>query len=115
MNINSQTKNQITTIELSGAVDLYSSPQARKAILSAMEDGKPRLVMINLSAVTYIDSSGVATLVEGLQMAKEKKCKFCLVGLSDAAREVFELARLHKVFDIFPSEDLALKQYGLSK
>jgi len=115
MNINSQTKNQITLIVLSGAVDLYSSPQARKTVLSAIEDGQPKLVMIDLQAVSYIDSSGVATLVEGLQMAKEKKCRFCLVGLSDAAREVFELARLHKVFEIFSSEEQALAKYGLTK
>lgn len=109
MNINCVSKDQIVRIELSGAVDLYSSPQARKTILGSMEEKPPKIVMIDLSAVSYIDSSGVATLVEGLQMAKEKKCKFCLVGLSDAAREVFELARLHKVFSIFPNEEQALK------
>ncbi len=109
MNIECKTTDKAVRIELSGAVDLYSSPQARKTILGVLEEKSPKLVMVDLSAVTYIDSSGVATLVEGLQLSKERKSKFCLIGLSDAAREVFELARLHKVFQLFPSEEQALK------
>jgi anti-sigma B factor antagonist len=115
MNIVTRKREEATIVDLKGAVDLYSSPQARKSILGCIEDGKSPIIMINLSEVSYIDSSGVATLVEGLQLAKERSCKFLLVGLSEAAKEVFELARLDKVFSIFDDEEKALKSFGDKK
>jgi anti-sigma B factor antagonist len=115
MDIATRKTDQITVISLKGAVDLYSSPEARKAVLGGIKDNKPKLVLVDLSGVSYIDSSGVATLVEGLQMAKESKCDFYLVGLSQAAKEVFELARLDKVFNIFPSEKEAIEKFGTRK
>jgi anti-sigma B factor antagonist len=59
--------------------------------------------MIDLSAVTYIDSSGVASLVEGYQTAKKQNLKFGLVGVSKAVLSVLQLARLDKVFPIHSS------------
>jgi anti-sigma B factor antagonist len=115
MEIATRKTDQITVIGLKGAVDLYSSPEARKAVLGSIKEGKPKLVLIDLAGVSYIDSSGVATLVEGLQLAKESKCDFCLVGLSPAAKEVFELARLDKVFSIFGSEKEAVDKFGSRK
>jgi anti-sigma B factor antagonist len=115
MDIATRKTDQITVISLQGAVDLYSSPEARKTVLGSIKDGKPKLVLVELSGVSYIDSSGVATLVEGLQLAKEFKCDFYLVGLSQAAKEVFELARLDKVFSIFPSEKEAVEKFGTRK
>ena len=56
--------------------------------------------MVDLSQVTYIDSSGVASLVEGYQTAKKSDLKFALVGVSEPAMSVLELARLDKVFPI---------------
>jgi anti-sigma B factor antagonist len=55
--------------------------------------------------VTYIDSSGIASLVEGLQVAKKQKSELALVAVSQRVRRVLELARLDKVFQIHP--DLA--------
>jgi anti-sigma B factor antagonist len=79
-------------------VDLSCSPEARNAILACLNAGQSTLV--DLSAVTYIDSSGVASLVEGFQTAKKSGLKFGLIGVSEAAMSVLELARLDKVFPI---------------
>ncbi len=84
---------------LSGEIDIYSSPQAREAILDCLSADRP--VVVELSGVTYIDSSGVASLVEGYQTARTKGLKFCLVGVSEAAMRVLELARLDGVFPIY--------------
>ena len=54
-----------------------------------------------MGEVTYIDSSGIATLVEGLQLSRETKTHFGLLALRHNARSVLELARLNKVFAIF--------------
>lgn len=90
-----------SVVELSGEVDLATSPRARKAILDriAARDA----VYVDMAGVTYIDSSGVASLVEGYQHAKNRKQRFALVDVSSTAVSVLELARLDKVFPIFSS------------
>ncbi len=97
-------------IELDGEVDLSCSPDARKQILECL--GANKDLLVDLSRVSYIDSSGVASLVEGYQTAKKKSLKFGLVGVSDAAMNVLQLARLDKVFPIHASVDERLQEDG---
>lgn len=96
-----------TILMISGEVDLYYSPRAREQILKHLGDKKNLLV--DLSGVEYIDSSGVASLVEGLQLAKNNQLEFGLIGVSDAAMQVLQLARLDKVFTIHASVDERLE------
>lgn len=107
MEYETRTQGPFTIIALSGDVDLYYSPQARKQILKHLKD--KRHVLVDLSRVDYIDSSGVASLVEGYQLAREKRLEFGLVGVSEAAMRVLQLARLDQVFPIFESVDQRLK------
>lgn len=67
----------------------------------------PRVVL-NLSDVRYIDSSGVALLVEGLKASRDLGSRFMLFGLSTAAREILQLSRLIKIFEIYESEEQVL-------
>lgn len=108
MKYNTREDNGYTVIELDGEVDLSCSPEARKQILDCLSNGKHLLV--DLSAVVYIDSSGVASLVEGYQMAKKKELKFGLVSVSEAAMSVLQLARLDKVFPIHASVEERLQE-----
>ena len=85
-------------VALEGDVDLQSSPDARKVLLECV--GKRMPVLVDLSSVGYIDSSGVASLVESLQSARKAGCSLILVSVSEGARRVLELARLDKVFTI---------------
>ena len=101
MQYNSRSAGTYTVLELKGEVDLSCSPDARKQILQCLDSG--RHLLVDLSAVTYIDSSGVASLVEGYQTAKKKNLRFGLVGVSSAAMGVLQLARLDKVFPIHSS------------
>ncbi len=87
-----------TIVSLAGDVDLQNSPQARQQILHQVRGGND--VLVDLSAVNYIDSSGVASLVEGFQVAREMGNRFGLTGVSDTAMQVLHLARLDQVFDI---------------
>lgn len=94
-----------SVLSLSGEIDLNESPNARKQILGCIK--KKSNLLIDLSAVEYIDSSGVASLVEGLQTSRSKKLEFALVGVSDSALQVLQLARLDTVFTIYNSlEDI---------
>lgn len=90
-----------SVLSLTGEVDLNCSPQAREQILKCLKKNRPLLV--DLSAVDYIDSSGVASLVEGFQTARGQQLDFGLVGVSKAALQVLQLARLDKVFPIYSS------------
>jgi anti-sigma B factor antagonist len=58
--------------------------------------------------VTYIDSSGLAALIEGMQNVEQYGGKFVLAGLQETIRTIFEIARLDQVFQIFPDVDAAL-------
>ena len=86
-------------IRVVGEVDLYSSPELRKAILKAVPSAEGGLA-IDLEGVTYIDSSGVATLVEGLRSAREHGTGFVLVAPSPPVMQVLGLARLDSVFEV---------------
>ncbi len=88
-------------VKLGGDIDMHASPDARRAILQSVRDGRP--VIVDLSAVTYIDSSGIASLVEGLQAAKAKQLRFGLFGVSATAMSVLKLARLEQVFTFHPA------------
>lgn len=83
-------------VRLSGEVDLSWSQAVRRAVLEALDRDEP--VGVDLSAVSYIDSSGIAALVEGFQRARTHGTRFALVAVSDAVRAVLELARLDRVF-----------------
>ena len=88
-------------VKLGGEVDLSWSQQARRAVLDAL--GQSQKVAVDLSKVSYIDSSGIAALVEGFQNARGKGQEFVLVQVSDAVLAVLRLARLDKVFAIRPA------------
>lgn len=88
-------------ITLSGEIDLSCAPEVRSKILASLAARRPTLVA--LEGVSYIDSSGVAALVEGYQTARRKHLEFGLLAPSDAVRSVLQLAHLDKVFQIHDS------------
>lgn len=101
----SEVSGDFVLVRVTGEVDLSWSQQLRKAILDAL--GKARAVGVELSQVSYIDSSGIAALVEGFQSARGKGQKFALVAASAAVRGVLELARLDRVFPMVDDVDAA--------
>ena len=99
-----------TIVELSGDVDLDSSPKVRSVLLESV--GNKGGVLVDMSAVSYIDSSGIASLVEAYQSARRGGTTFALVAVSDAAMRVLQLARLDQVFSIHASLTEALGDGG---
>jgi anti-sigma B factor antagonist len=98
---------KISIIDISGDIDLASSPQLRSNLLKELKDSKPSRLVLNLTAVRYIDSSGIASLIEGLKAAREAKVRFVLFGLNTTVREVMQLSKLVKVFEIVENEEQA--------
>ena len=95
---------------LEGDVDLQSSPRARDVLLEAVE--RSDRVVVDLSAVGYIDSSGIAALVEALQRSRQRPAgsTLALAAVSDPVLRVLKLARLDRVFTIHPTLADALTQ-----
>ncbi len=92
-------------VRVRGEVDLSWSQQVRDAILAAL--GRGDGVGVELSQVGYIDSSGIAALVEGFQTARGKGKRFGLIAASKPVLAVLQLARLDKVFPLFADVDAA--------
>ena len=78
------------------------------ASLGAIIEQKPERVVVDLSKVSYIDSSGLAVLIEGMQNVEAYGGKFILAGIQENVKPIFEIARLDQVFIIFPHVDAAL-------
>lgn len=97
-----------TILDITGDIDLAHSPAMRKALLQEIREKKTPKVFLNLEKVRYIDSSGIASLVEGLKASRDQGSRLILFGLSKTVREVMELSRLQKIFEIHDSEAQAL-------
>lgn len=101
MDITVRDQASIKIVHLSGEVDMHSSPKVRLSILESLKHKLP--VLVELSAVTYMDSSGVASLVEGFQTAKKQGSEFGLLAVAQPVMNVLKLARLDRVFPIHAS------------
>lgn len=93
-------------IELEGEIDLHRSPDVKRDLQAAMA-GKPAKLMVDLSKVTYIDSSGLAALLEGMQGVESYGGRFYLVAMNQVVAAIFEVSKLNEVFRIVPSVDAA--------
>ena len=93
-------------LALSGDIDLSRSPELRQSLINMTARGHKRIV-VDLAAVPYMDSSGVATLVEALQAQRKAGGKMVLCGLQEKVRSIFEIARLDMVFTIVDDRQAA--------
>jgi anti-sigma B factor antagonist len=106
--ISARHLDKITVLDVTGDIDLANSPQLRKVLLHELKEMKVPRVVLNLQKVRYIDSSGVASLVEGLRASRDTGSRFILFGLSTSAREVLQLSKLVKIFEICETEEQAI-------
>jgi anti-sigma B factor antagonist len=84
---------------LCGRIDIDSSPAVRDALLALLNVRHPGVVTIDLSAVTHIDSSGVATLIEALKVARAQKTEMRLQGLEDRLLRLFDITGILSLFN----------------
>lgn len=107
MKIESREIDGAVVVALSGEVDLQHSPSVRKHLMELMFERRP--VIVDLGAVAYIDSSGIASLVEAYQLARKNGTRFILAAVSAPAMRVLQLARLDKVFALADTVEAGLK------
>ena len=106
MSASTRVTGGVTVVDIVGQIDLGSSPALRSTLLEALKAATH--VAINLSSVKYIDSSGIASLLEVLKEARNSHKKLVLFGLTGAVLQVLQLTRLTGVFDIRETEEQAL-------
>ncbi|MFZ0213600.1 MAG: STAS domain-containing protein [Candidatus Acidiferrales bacterium] len=114
VNITTRPNEIATIVDVTGEITLYNAPDLRKALMDLLKVKKAPRVVVNMIKVAYIDSAGVACLVEALKVSRESKLGFALFGLNRVAKEVFELTRLINVFDVYGTEEEALSGVRLT-
>ncbi len=107
--IKSKEKENIGVIKVEGEVDMFSSPNLRDKLLPFFEKGV-KGVIVDLSGVSFMDSSGIATLVEGLQWSKKVNKQFVLTGLGTNVMNALALTKLDSVFNIQANANDAYKE-----
>jgi anti-anti-sigma factor len=108
MKIQVDQNNDCAVVHVEGEVDMSNSRKLRETILDLYQKRKQKKVVVNLAGVPSMDSSGIATLMEGLHEAKKKEGEIILVGVHESLRGVLSLTGLLGVFDIRPNVEDAL-------
>jgi anti-sigma B factor antagonist len=102
-----RTQAGVVIVDVSGDIDMGTSPSLRKTLLDSLK--KTQRLVVNLQEVGYVGSSGIASLVEVLKETRRTKKKLFLVGLNKPVYEVLQLTHLTRIFDIRETEDAALE------
>ncbi len=111
MQIQLENKEGIVVFSVKGEIDLHSSPQLRQHLMEQITKGIKK-ILIDFSKTKYIDSSGLATLIEGLQKINANNGQLKLFGLTKSILDVFEVARLQDVFDIYDTKEDAFNEFS---
>lgn len=91
---------QDLVVRASGRINVDSSPDLRNSLLAILSrDPLPRIVTVNLADVSYIETSGIATLIEALRLARHQQIGFCLQGLNGSVLRLFEVTGVLTLFE----------------
>ena len=110
MKISEEKLNDVAICILEGEVNISNSPELRKAFDGIIKR-QDKKVLVDFSNVSYIDSSGLATLIEMFQRLKKIGGALRFSNLDQKVKNVFEVTKLHKLFEIFDAREAALKDF----
>lgn len=108
VNVEATAADGVHTFKVTGDVDLKTSPQLREKLQAALKS-KPKGILIDMNACPYIDSSGIATLVEALQGLRISGGRMAIAGTAQRVKDIFEIAHLDGIFPMFGTVEEALK------
>ncbi len=107
MNVKTEHAGNACVLQIEGDIGVENSPQLRSA-LSALTNDKIHKIALDLAGVNYMDSSGIATLVEGLKRVSRYGGQFRLFNVNRVIKDVLDITRLSNLFDIRKSREDAL-------
>ncbi len=97
----------IPVLDVVGEIDIYTTPQFKEAVSAAINENKPTIV-INMTRVTYMDSSGFGTLLSATKRLRPLDGSLYLTGCNEAIQRMLQITRLNTIFGVYSSEDEAL-------
>ncbi|MDD5136258.1 MAG: STAS domain-containing protein [Candidatus Omnitrophica bacterium] len=107
MAVKTESKDGLMICRMEGEIDISSSPDIKKVFDKLIAQKTPKII-VDLVSVSYVDSSGLATLVGILKNMRSYGGKMKLVGMSSKIKSLFEITKLDKLFDIAASEEEAI-------
>lgn len=110
MEIRRKDEGQVTVIYLSGRLDLGSGNRLKDEVKSVLSSGKP-CIHLNLKGVEFVNSSGLGALVSIMKETRIHRGRLTLSDMADYVREIFEITQLSHIFEIFATEQEALRSY----
>lgn len=108
IDINCRDEHGVVIIDLQGQLDVYNSAELQKLVNAYISRGLLKFAL-NLEKVTYLDSSTISIFLYCSQALERENGKFLLAGLTGAPLEVFEMAKLHEVFELYPDISSAIQ------
>ena len=108
IDINCRDEHGIVIIDLQGQLDVYNSSELQKLVNAYISRGLLKFAL-NLEKVTYLDCTTISIFLYCSQALEKENGKFLLAGLTGAPLEVFEMAKLHEVFDLYPDISSAIQ------
>ena len=111
MDLKTLHSDSVTILELDGRFDAYEAPAVKKWLDETTASSSAQVV-VNLAGVNFIDSTGLATLVQGMKHCRQEKGDLRLCGLQQPVRIIFELTRLDKAFEILTDEESAVNSFA---
>lgn len=108
MRLISDTPERIRILALGGEIELHFAPVFR-TLLEQPTKVPTEALVLDLSEVTFIDSSGIAMIIQHLRSATRRSKVFCIGGMSEAVKEIFNIIHLEKAMPVFETKDAALE------
>lgn len=100
-------RDEIPVLDVVGEIDIYTTPQFKEAVSAAINENKPAII-INMTQVTYMDSSGFGTLLSATKRLRPLNGALYLSGCNDAIQRMLQITRLNTIFGVYANEDEAL-------
>ena len=101
----------VKILTVQGRFDTYNAPPVREWLEEAVRT-RPPFIVVNLAGVNFVDSTAMATLVQGMKRCRERDGDLRLCALQQPVRMIFELTRLDRAFEIYQSEEDAVQAFG---
>ena len=100
-------RDEIPVLDVVGEIDIYTTPQFKEAVSAAINENKPAII-VNMTQVTYMDSSGFGTLLSATKRLRPLEGALYLSGCNEAIQRMLQITRLNTIFGVYETEDEAL-------
>lgn len=107
LDITVERGNERTFVRLSGHLGIDTSPDLRDRLLAILQGQPPKTIVVDVTEASYIDASGLATLLEALKIARSRQSTLCLKGLQGRMARLFEVMGLLSVFETAGCKDVS--------